>query len=73
MNQLTPDFLARSREVFKNTWPSLENARESVLATAQSPLRRDTLSAFETLKRRFKVDLAVTPATWPVLRQIFAN
>jgi integrase len=73
MNQITPGFLARSRQVFKETWPTLAEVQQKILQMEQSNLRRDILSSLEALKRSFKVDLNSTPATWPVLRRIFVS
>jgi integrase len=73
MNEMTAEFLAQSRAVFKDMWPTLEAVRQKVRALESSTRRRDALSAFEALKTQFKVDPAATPATFPALRRIFAT
>jgi integrase len=73
MSDLSPEFIARSRAVFKDAWPTLEAVGQQILALEPSTRRRDAISAFEALKTQFRVDLPATPATFPVLRRIFAT
>lgn len=73
MIDLSPEFLAKSKTVFTGVWPTLESVRENILSLEPSIKRRDALSAFAALTTSFKVDLAETPATFPMLRRIFST
>lgn len=73
MVELNPEFLTKCRTVFQGAQPTLEDVRQKVGGQEAAIRRRDALSAFEALKTQFKVDLAKTPATFPVLRRVFAS
>src|SRR4051812_6405255 len=73
MIEISPEFIAKSRDIFKENWPTLEAVRQLILVLEPSTRRRDALSAFNALRTVFAVDLANTPATFPVLRRTFVS
>ena len=76
MNQIGPDFLARSRVAFRaNQPPSLAELRCHVEAdrSLNKTERRDLLSALNRLPIWFDRPLAAIPATPIALRELFAG
>ena len=76
MNQISPDFLARSRVAFRaNQPPSLAELRCQVEAdmTLNNTERRDLLSALNRLPIWFDRQLSAIPATPTALRNLFAG
>ncbi len=76
MNQISPDFLARSRVAFRaNQPPSLAELRSRVEAdtTLDKTERRDLLSALNRLTTWFARSLTAIPATPTALRELFAG
>ncbi len=74
MNQISPDFLARSRDAFHaNQPPTLAELRSRVEAdtTLGKTKRRDLLSALNRLPTWFERPLAAIPATAKDLRELF--
>ena len=74
MNKLSPDFLARSREVFSsNLGMSLQELRDRVAEVAAGTSRRDLLSALDTAARLYDRDLSQIPATAKGVRTLLAS
>ena len=74
MNQMTPEFLARSRAVFaENHGITLLDVRKQVAALPASTRRRDTLSALDAVQKLFKRDLATVQADWISLRAVLTS
>lgn len=73
MVELSPEFLAKCRTVFQGPQPTLEDVCQKLGGLESGPRRRDAQSAFKALENQFKINLAATPATFPILRRIFAG
>jgi hypothetical protein len=74
MNQMTPEFQARSRAAFAGSIGlSLLDVRDKVAALPASTRRRDTLSALDAVQKLFRRDLASVQADWIVLRALFTG
>jgi integrase len=74
MNQMTLEFLARSRAAFSTTVGlSLQDVRDQVAALPASTRRRDTLSALDAVPKLFKRNLAAVQADWISLRAVFTS
>jgi integrase len=73
MVELSPEFLAKCRTVFQGAHPTLEEVRQKLDGLESATRRRDAQSAFKAIENQFKVNLAATPATFPVLRRIFSS
>lgn len=74
MNQMTPEFLERSRAAFaNNTGITLLDVRKQVAALPPSTRRRDTLSALDAVQKLFKRDLATVQADWIYLRALLTS
>jgi len=69
MNKIDPDFLVHSRKAFLANAPaSLKDIRDKVAAEALGTVRRDTLSAFDTLERLIGRPLCTVRADPKTLR-----
>lgn len=74
MNQMTPEFRARSRAAFAdNTGITLLDVRKQVAALSASTQRRDTLSALDAVQKLFKRGLATVQADWISLRAVLTS
>lgn len=73
MNIHTPQTLPAA-EVFSDSRPiSLADVEELARAGLDGTARRDTLSAFNVLAEKGKVDLSATPATAAAVRKVLAS
>lgn len=74
MNQITPDFLLKSRNAFLSNGPfSLQDIRDRVADQGSGTQRRDTLSALDSVARLFGRDLARIPAGARSIRDLFLS
>lgn len=74
MNKITPDFLSRSRDAFAaNRGMSLQTVRDWIAETAAGTVRRDLLSALDSVARLYARDLATIPATANALRSLLES
>lgn len=74
MNQMTPEFLTKARQVFtNNAGISLLEVRGAVAGLPTSTKRRDALSALDSVQRLFGRDLRTVPANWLALRNLFQS
>jgi integrase len=74
MNQMTPEFLKKARQVFtNNAGISLLDVRAAVAGLPASTKRRDALSALDSVQRLFGRDLRTVPANWLALRILFQS
>jgi hypothetical protein len=74
MNQIDPDFLARSRQVFATVAGlTLQDIRDRVATKSTGDARRDMLSALDTVQRCFEKPPSSTLATVTAVRDLFAS
>ena len=74
MNQIDPAFQARSRDAFLSNAPlSLKGLRNRVAELESGIIRRDRLSALDSVARLFGRDLSSIRATARVVRELFAS
>lgn len=74
MKQIDPKFIERSRDVFLSNAPqSLQDIRECVAARATGTVRRDTLSALDSIERYFGKPLASIRADRKRVRELLAS
>ncbi|HWY63246.1 MAG TPA: tyrosine-type recombinase/integrase [Rhizomicrobium sp.] len=74
MNQLTPEFLEKSRTIFRdNLGTTLQDVRDRSDITLTRTARRDALCALDAMPKLFGRDLSAIQASWPKLRSLFAS
>ena len=74
MKHLDSNCLVQSRGVFlADTLSSLQNVREQIVAQRSVTVRRDALSALDTLARVFKRDMSTILAVPKSIRELLAS